>query len=209
MTNTGNRSMRLRLLAAAVVLALAPLGQAGAEAPTTVVENFHAALTNVMKRARELGIQGRFDTLASPFDASFDTRMMARITAGGHWRKAEEGLRKNYVEAFRRMSLATYAAQFSGWDGEAFETVEQADGPRGTKVVKTLLTFTNGSPVPLNYVLRGAKDKTSWRIVDVLLDGDISQLAVRRSEYASVLSGGGLGELTAALEKKAEALLEE
>ena len=49
----------------------------------------------------------------------------------------------------------------------------------------------------------------AWRIVDVLLDSSISELAVRRSEYARVLRKDGIDGLIATLGEKADALAAE
>jgi phospholipid transport system substrate-binding protein len=73
--------------------------------------------------------------------------------------------------------------------------------------VDTQLVRPQDPPVPLTYVM--AERDGSWRIIDVLLDRSISELAVRRSEYNQVLRNGGLNELAATLDKKADQLREE
>ena len=42
----------------------------------------------------------------------------------------------------------------------------------------------------------------AWRIVDVLLERSISELAVRRSEYNQVLRTGGADKLAEVLDQK-------
>ena len=51
------------------------------------------------------------------------------------------------------------------------------------------------------------KIKGEWRIIDVLLDAGISELAVRRSEYRRVLKTGGVDGLIETLNRKADQLL--
>jgi phospholipid transport system substrate-binding protein len=55
--------------------------------------------------------------------------------------------------------------------------------------------------VQLDYLMRKADDR--WRIIDVYLNGTISEMAARRSEYSAVLSQGGTSALIALLRKKA------
>ena len=49
--------------------------------------------------------------------------------------------------------------------------------------------------------------KGRWRIVDVLLDGSISELAMRRSEYRRVLKKNGVDGLIQTLNSKAAQLV--
>ena len=53
--------------------------------------------------------------------------------------------------------------------------------------------------------MRQVKDE--WRIVDVLVDKGISELAVKRSEYRGVLRYGGIDALIRTLNAKADQLL--
>ena len=62
----------------------------------------------------------------------------------------------------------------------------------------------DGKPVPLSYVL--AKQNGDWRIVDVLMDKSISELAVRRSEFQPVLGSGGPDKLVEVLDAKTNQL---
>jgi hypothetical protein len=46
----------------------------------------------------------------------------------------------------------------------------------------------------------------SWLISDIYLDGAISEVATRRSEFAAILKNEGIGGLIAALNRKADIL---
>jgi phospholipid transport system substrate-binding protein len=102
------------------------------------------------------------------------------------------------------LSVATYAARFNGFSGESFETLGQRQGPRDMTLVDTRIVRTDGPPVPITYVM--AERDGEWRIVDVLLDKSISELAVRRSEYNQVLRTSGTEGLTETLDEKAAEL---
>ncbi|MEK9723668.1 MAG: ABC transporter substrate-binding protein, partial [Rhodospirillaceae bacterium] len=58
--------------------------------------------------------------------------------------------------------------------------------------------------VPLTYVTREVQG--AWRIIDVLVDAGISELAVRRSEYRLILKTDGIDGLITVLGDKASAL---
>ena len=67
-------------------------------------------------------------------------------------------------------------------------------------IVQTRIVKSNGEPVHINYLMRDNK------IADVYLNGTISELATRRSEFASILRTRGINGLIAMLNTKADAL---
>jgi phospholipid transport system substrate-binding protein len=64
-------------------------------------------------------------------------------------------------------------------------------------LVETILTKSNGEKVQFNYLLR--QNKNDWRIINIIVDG-VSDLAVRRAEYASILKSDGFSPLMAKIE---------
>ena len=58
---------------------------------------------------------------------------------------------------------------------------------------------SGGDPTPIDYVMRRSAD--GWRAVDVLLNGSISQVAVNRSDWRSLLASGA-GPLIDSLQRR-------
>lgn len=175
---------------------------AGAAEP---VEKLHSALLGAMKMSKTQDVRARFAILEPVLEKTFDMRLMTALSAGSYWRAATPESRRALVAAFQRFSVATYASRFNGWSGQSFETQSVGDGPRGTKIVRTRINRPDQEPVPLSYVLREAAGK--WQIVDILLAAGISEIAVRRSEYRSVLKSGGIPALELMLEERTRKLL--
>lgn len=191
-------------LGATLGLAVAA-GPVAAAEPAAVVENFHQTLIDVMQHAAELKLNGRYQKLNSPIGDTFNLSFMIQVASGGKWKSATDEQKSKLVDAFQRVSVGTYAQRFDGFSGERFETLGEQDGPGGTKLVMTQIVRPNKEPVPLTYVTRKFGD--DWRVVDVIVSGGISELAVRRSEYSAILNDGGPGELIAKLNQKADAIL--
>ena len=179
--------------------------RAGARLAGRVVDGFHATLLDVMKNAKALGVKGRYERFTPEIARLFDSRLMTALATGAYWRRAGPAQRQKLVSAFRRLSTATYAARFTGYSGQKFELMSAKPGPRGTMIVRTRIVEPRAQPVALSYVLK--KSAASWRIVDVLLKSGISELAVRRSEYRSILKAGGIPRLIRSLNAKAARLL--
>jgi phospholipid transport system substrate-binding protein len=77
------------LLVIAACVARFATPASAADAPpadvTAPIRAFYAALLDVMKRAKALGIRGRYDTLAPVVAATFDLPAMTRISVGPRW----------------------------------------------------------------------------------------------------------------------------
>jgi phospholipid transport system substrate-binding protein len=58
--------------------------------------------------------------------------------------------------------------------------------------------------VNINYLMR--QNNGGWQIADVYLNGTISELATRRSEFSAILHAQGINGLIEALNSKAAAL---
>ena len=184
------------------LLAPLPALAQGAGDPVGVVERFHAALLSTMRDAQRLGVRGRFERLAGSMSQGFDLAAMTRIAVGPAWTGFSAPEQQALTEAFARWSIATYASRFDGFSGETFVTQGTQPLPNGDALVRTTLNRTGGQePVVLSYLVRGG------RIVDIYLTGTISELASRRSEFASLLRQGGAGRLTEELNTRTARLL--
>ena len=63
-------------------------------------------------------------------------------------------------------------------------------GANGTTVVPSFIITGGGGRTAIDYVLH--ENNGSWGIIDVLFNGAISQIAVRRSELVPIFRQNGL-----------------
>ena len=181
-----------------------PTGALSAE-PSEVVDRFHEVLLSVMKKASSTSVTARYKELKPEIEKAFNLPFMIRITIGPRWNRASEQQKSELIEAFKRMSVGTYASRFNGYSGQLFKTLKVRTGPKGTRLVDTRIESPNDASVRITYVMGKFGDK--WKIIDVLLDRGISEMAVRVSEFRAILRSNGLAGLTWALNKKASKLL--
>lgn len=200
-----NRSARYALRALAVLVALAPFPAATQPGePRAVIETFHAALLDVMKEGPALGQAGRATRLRPELERAFHLPVMIQVATGAHWRQASQAQKDALVAAFTRFSTATYAKNFKKFAGERFETVGQREGPQNTTLIDTRLVESNGQKVEITYVMKTSAD--GWKVVDVIVDKGISELALRRSEFSRELKDSGVDSLVKTLNRKADEL---
>jgi phospholipid transport system substrate-binding protein len=158
----------------------------GAKAP---VEAFYAALDASMKAGDSLAFEARRAQLQPVVAKTFDLSLMAAKVLGRHWRALPEADQKRWVAAFAGLTVKTYAEQFDENSGLVFEIGAVQAAPGGTALVRTKLKRASDDPVAIDYRMRPSA--SGWRVMDIFLNGTVSELALRRSEYSSVLERDG------------------
>lgn len=164
-----------------------------------VVAHFYQSLEQIMREAQDLGFDGRYKVMAPAVTQAFDVETMARVATGAHWGKISPEQKSQVVEAFSRLTAATYASSFKGYKGEKFEVLSTEEKQRGRLLVKTRLIKSDGEPIAFDYLMQASEGQ--WKIVDIFLLGSISQLAVRKSEYSAALAEKGVDGLVAIIDK--------
>ena len=168
------------------------------------IDALHAALLDVMQNAETLGYPGRVEKLKPVIPGYFDVEFMARKAVGRHWKTANAQEKERYLAVFGRFMVANYAGRFDGYSGQSFETLSEEPARSETLLVKTQLVDPTDKNIELSYRLRETPD--GWRIIDVYMDGTVSELALRRSEFSSVAKREGFDALIDTLEAKIDKL---
>ena len=164
-----------------------------------VIEGLQAALIDVMKRAEELGYSGRYETLAPVIQSTHALSKIAKVAVGRYWRQFDEEQRSLLVETFREFCVSNYASMFDGYSGEQFKIIEEEEQKPGRTLVRTALIKSDGEEIDLDYILD--QHDGSWRIINITTNG-ISDLALKRAEYTSVIEKEGFEVLLAKLNQK-------
>jgi phospholipid transport system substrate-binding protein len=190
----------------AAVFGLAMVGYPARAAPANggdTVQGLYDALLSTMKNGRTLGQSGRFTQLEPVIRRTFDIPSMARLSVGSSWATLTETQRQQVTKSFGRYISAIYADRFDSYTGQKLQvTGEQLSG--AGVMVRSQIVKANGEPVKVDYLMRRNGD--SWLISDIYLDGAISEVATRHSEFAAILKRQGIDGLIAALNRKADIL---
>ena len=167
---------------------------------SSVVEQLNKTLLDVMKRADTLGYQGRRTQLESVIRTTHDLPFLARFSIGRKWGTLTPEQQAKWVALFSDYSISTYAERFNGFDGETFEVTSEKP-MRGNKVVvQSLLTIPQAENHQFDYILQ-QNPNGAWQIVNVVVDG-VSDLALKRAEYSTILSQDGFDALIKQLTDK-------
>jgi phospholipid transport system substrate-binding protein len=190
----------------AAVLGLAMIPYPAHAAPASggdTVQGLYDALLSTMKNGRTLGQSGRFTQLEPVIRRTFDIASMARLSVGSSWASLTEAQRLQVTESFGRYIAAIYADRFDSYAGQKLQVTGEQPAAAGV-IVRSQIVMANGEPVKINYMMR--RNGNTWLISDIYLDGAISEVATRRSEFAAILKSQGIDGLIAALNRKADIL---
>ena len=215
-----NSTMRTKLSAALIgsliaLLVLAPaVAQETGASPTTeepipsqdadaargAVDDLYRALWKSVEGEPTPSLDERYALLEPTVAASYDLPFMAAKALGRHWKSLDDEAKRRWLDVFARLTVHTYAERFDEDSGQEYEVGDVVPGGRDTLLVHSRILVPDEDPVEVNYRLHLRAER--WGIVDVYLNGTVSELALRRSEYSGVLKRDGFEELVARLEAK-------
>jgi phospholipid transport system substrate-binding protein len=167
------------------------------------IQSYYQQLLPTLQQAGRLSVAERYRRFTPAITSAFDLGTMARLAVGPSWSSFSGAQQAAIREAFARFLIADYANLVSEYSADNFVVDPQvAPDPRGGgEVVKTKLLQAGGRTVTVNYLVRGG------RVIDVYLNGTISDLATRRDEFTSIIASGGADALIKRLRDRTQSLL--
>ncbi len=204
--STMRRERRFTLAGIALCLALAapsPPALAMDTGGADTVRSLYGTLLATMRNGPALGPRGRYTQIEPIVRRVFDMAFMTRLAVGPEWAGLSETQRTQVSQAFERYIAAIYAERFDSYSGERLQVIGEEPSAGGT-IITSQIIKSDGTPVNVNYLMR--QNGGIWQIADVYLDGTISELATRRSEFAAILRLQGINGLIETLNTKANAL---
>jgi phospholipid transport system substrate-binding protein len=185
-----------------VLSSLLPLRAQTPSAAVVKIQTYYQQLMPTIQQAARLSVRERDRRFTPVFTAVFDIPTMTRLAVGPAWNSFSAEQQAAVRDEFARFIVADYASQIKDYSGESFIVDPQTTpASRGGEVVKTRLVQPGGRTVNINYLVR------SERVIDIYLNGTISDLATRRDEFASIIATGGADALIKRLHERTETLL--
>jgi phospholipid transport system substrate-binding protein len=184
--------------AAAATVAEDEANIAGASA---VIDSFHDSLIDILKRSNELGLQGRADELYPILQKHMNLRALGIGAVGRRsWSEWEPEQQELFIDVFTKFMASTYASRFKEYNNQDFQIVGNRPGPRSSVIIMTEVHSKLPDVVNIHYLMINRND--AWAIADTFLDGAVSEVAMRRSDFSGVLKTDGFDALVAAVEDK-------
>jgi phospholipid transport system substrate-binding protein len=193
------------LLTAVVCLSLAESARAASSDPAVnQVQALTDALLKSMRAGSTVSMAERYKQLEPVVEQVFAMPLVTRLAVGPQWASFPPDQQQALIAAYTRFTVANYAHNFHDFDGQKFEIDDNVLSRGDDKVVRTRVIPAHDVPVSLLYRMHQVDG--TWKVIDVISDG-VSQLALRRSDFAVAIAAGGAPALIAHLNKSSEALL--
>ncbi|MBE7200865.1 MAG: ABC transporter substrate-binding protein [Parafilimonas terrae] len=197
--------MRLtRRLAAALLAAplLVSIPAWAADDPAVqTVRDLYAAFSAALKDGPG-PLPARVEAVGPALDKAFDFPAMTRIAVGSKWSSFTPEQQSAVIEAFKRSLTVTYANRLARAAGGKFEVTPQVETRGAQKVVPTRVTASDGDDSAVDFVVNDSN-----RIQDVLLNGDVSEIAAQRNALSTPLKSGGAEAAVKFLRQRADGML--
>jgi phospholipid transport system substrate-binding protein len=207
MTVFAKVQVAMAALIALFVIVAPPCARAQPMDPAAAqIQTFQSSLLETMKQGDSLGVKGRFHKITPAVQRAFNLPAMTAFAVGPTWASLPAAQHAALIDAFTRLTAASYAHNFANYSGEKF-TVDPKVETRGPdKLVQGHIVPPQGAPVALVYRMRQAGG--GWKVIDVYYQGTISQLTTRRSDFAAAMASGGEPALLTQLNAQIDKLLQ-
>ena len=123
---------------------------------------------------------------------SYDLEKMGKIIIGVDWKQMDKKSQKEFITVFKRFISVNYFRRFNKINELDFEHQTVTDIEDKFKLARVTLTADN-EKFKIDYLL-GFKNK-KWKIFDVLLDGSISEVATKKSDFKKIIKEEGVNGL--------------
>ena len=123
---------------------------------------------------------------------SYDLEKMGKIIIGVDWKQMDTKSQKEFINVFKRFISVNYFRRFNKINELDFEHQTVTDIEDKFKLARVILTADN-EKFKIDYLLGFKNEK--WKIFDVLIDGSISEVATKKSDFKKIIKEEGVSGL--------------
>ncbi len=145
----------------------------------------------------------RYAALAPAVDHAFNLQQILQTVVGLRWSGIPVPQQQKLLATFRSYTISSYVSNFNSGSGTTIKVLPETRTVGSDRVVETQISPSSGDPTRIDYVMH--QGAAGWQAVDVLEQGSISQVAVQRSDFRSLLAGGA-DKLITSLQSKIDTM---
>lgn len=140
----------------------------------------------------------RFRTL---FVDTFDLPEIGKLVMARYWRVATPEQQQEFLRLFEDVQVYTWARRFKDYSGETLDILDVQNEGEADLLVDSRIKRQKLDPIAVSWRVR--KEGDTFKVLDIKVEG-ASMAFTHRSEYSSVIQGGGgqVEALLVALRKK-------
>ncbi|KAB1076304.1 MlaC/ttg2D family ABC transporter substrate-binding protein [Methylobacterium planeticum] len=195
------RLIRRTLAAVALSGLVAGPVQAADDPAVKTVESLYASFDGALKSGAK-DVKARADAIGPAMKESFDFPAMVRVAVGPKWKAFTPEQQGALTEAFTQYFTTTYANRLAQAAGGKFEVTPQVEARGSSRVVHTKVANAQGEDSQIDFLLNPGN-----RVQDVLLNGDVSEVASQRTLFSDPIKAGGAEALLKFLRERTAGML--
>ena len=163
------------------------------EDPMMTVNFLHQGL-------RKISSNNNYDlkNVLKVINRTYDAEKMLKMIIGADWKNQENEKKKELIIVFKEYISKNYLKRFSKINDVSFSNEKKEKISSEFFLVRSNLVIKK-EKISIDYLL-SLKDNT-WKIFDVLLDGSVSEIATKKSEFRIYIKEKKIDDLIEALKK--------
>ena len=123
---------------------------------------------------------------------SYNLEKMGKMIIGVNWKQMETKMKKEFINVFKRFISVNYFRRFNKINDLDFEHQSLRVIEDKFRLASVILIADN-ERIKIDYLLGLKNDQ--WKIFDVLLDGSISEIATKKSDFKKIINEEGVSGL--------------
>ena len=136
--------------------------------------------------------------LLNVINRTYDAEKMLKMIIGADWKNQENEKKKELIIIFKEYISKNYLKRFSKIDDVSFRNEKKEKISSELFLVRSNLIIKQ-EKISMDYLL--SLKNNVWKIFDVLLDGSISEIATKKSEFRIYIKEKKIDELIEVLKK--------
>ena len=160
------------------------------------LDKLHTSIKEISEKNIDKNNINYFDRIVSN---TYDIKKMSKIILGKFWSESKAHDKAKFVEKFTLYISSNYINRFKDKKDFNYEYEDIDKIGENYRLAHTIFKFGETEKLKVNYMLIKKDDK--WFIFDVLLNGSISEIATKKSEFHETLNNGGITSLISLIDK--------
>ncbi len=129
---------------------------------------------------------------------TYDVEKMLKMIIGADWEELKSDKKKELLEVFKKYISKNYVNRFSKIKKITFKNEEKEEISSKLFLIRSNLII-NEEKISIDYLL--SEKNNTWKIFDVLLDGSVSEIATKKSEFHMFIKEKRIDSLIDALKE--------
>ena len=130
---------------------------------------------------------------------SYNLEKMGKMIIGVNWKQLETKMQNEFINVFKRFISVNYLRRFNEINDLDFEHQSVRVIEDKFRLAGVILIADN-ERIKIDYLLGIRNDQ--WKIFDVLLDGSVSEIATKKSDFKKIINEEGVRGLVKNLRER-------